>query len=56
MTFLLGFAIGAYLGIGGGYALWTLAEVGLGRGWSLTWRIAALICFWPGLFLAAIAR
>lgn len=52
---MLGFAIGFYLGIGSGYALWTLAEVGLVGGKRLFWRVPALILFWPGLFLAAIA-
>lgn len=56
MSFLLGFAIGSYLGIGVGYALWALADVGFGAGWRLTWRIPALILFWPGLFLAALTK
>lgn len=50
------FLIGLYLGIGLGYAGFTLAEVGLGRGWSLTWRVSLLILFWPGIFFAAVAR
>jgi hypothetical protein len=56
MSFLIGLCLGVYLGIGGGYALMSLAEVGLGRGWTLVWRVPALILFWPGLFLAALIR
>lgn len=56
MSFAIGLAIGSYLGIGAGYAMWSLADVGLGRGRSLIWRVPALILFWPGLFLAAIAN
>ncbi len=55
MTFLLGLCVGGYLGVGTGYVLWALADVGLGAGWRLSWRIPALILFWPGLFVAAIA-
>jgi hypothetical protein len=55
MSFWLGLAIGVYLGIGGGYTLSALAEVGLGRGWPLVWRVPGLVLFWPGLFMAAIA-
>jgi len=52
---MINFAAGIYLGIGIGYALWALADVGFGAGKRLIWRIPALILFWPGLFLAAIA-
>lgn len=56
MTFAIGFSIGLYLGIGAGYALWALADVGFGAGKRLIWRVPALILFWPGVFVAAIAR
>ena len=57
MNFLWGFLLGVYLGMGLGYSLWALAEVGFGAGWRrLIWRIPALILFWPGLFIAALTE
>lgn len=50
------FLMGIYLGVGLGYAAFTLAEVGFGRRWSLTWRITALVLFWPGILFAASSR
>lgn len=53
--FIVGLFTGLYLGIGLGYTFWVLADVGLGAGKRLLWRVPALVLFWPVLFVVAIA-
>lgn len=49
-----GLAIGIYLGIGCGYAMWALADVGFDAGYRLIWRVPALIVGWPAAFVVAL--
>ena len=53
---MIEFWFGLYLGIGLGYAGFILADVGLGRGWTLLLRVPLLVLFWPILFASAFAH
>lgn len=49
------FMIGLYIGVGCGWAMFALAEVGFGRGWALLWRVPFIVMFWPLHFVYAIS-